>query len=110
MAIFIIFLGFLSFGIYVIVLFNSSEEVTDKRYEASVMAFKAYEKSLKHDYFGSIKDYSGAIDLDTTVASYYLNRGTSYYYLGDKINAAKDYKKAAQLGETIANSYLLLVK
>jgi tetratricopeptide (TPR) repeat protein len=110
MAIILIFLGFICLGIYLLVQFNSSKKVTDKDYEAAVIAYKAYEKSLKNDYWGAIKTYSDAIDLDSTVATYYLNRGTSYLYLGDTVNAAKDYKKAEQLGAVDANNYLLYVK
>lgn len=107
---FITFFGLIILGIYLTIFFNASGKVIDKKYEASVIAYKAYEKSLKRDYFGAVRDYSQAIDLDNTVANYYLNRGTTYFYLGDKVNAAKDYKKAAELGEEIANDYLLYAK
>jgi tetratricopeptide (TPR) repeat protein len=102
----IISCGFLSFGIQQFYLINSSDE--DSTYKAWVHAAKGYDDMVKKDYKNAIMEFCVAIQMDSTEASYYTNRGTSYYYYGAKDVAKKDWNKAAQLGDSMAANYLRL--
>jgi tetratricopeptide (TPR) repeat protein len=110
LATIIVLAGFIGFGIQLLYMYTSVNDENDNAYKASVAAYKGYEESRKQDYYASVSAYSEAIILDSTVSNYYLNRGTSYFYLGEKLKARKDYEKAAALGDTLGEKYLLYLE
>jgi tetratricopeptide (TPR) repeat protein len=99
------FLGLLSFGFYIFYLFNIPVD-RDLSYEAWENANKGYMAMTKHDYKEASADYSKAIELDSTESTYFVNRGTSYFNLGLKLSAKRDWEKATLLGDKTGAAYL----
>jgi tetratricopeptide (TPR) repeat protein len=62
-------------------------------------------KAKVKDYYGSIRDFNKAIQLDSNYASAYNNRGNSKGYLGDHNSAIKDFNKAIQLDSNYVSAY-----
>jgi tetratricopeptide (TPR) repeat protein len=50
------------------------------------------------DYYGTIEDYSKAIEINPDYVKAYSNRGVAKYNLRDLNGACADWKKAASLG------------
>ena len=56
-------------------------------------------KSAIKDYYGSIYDYTNAIEIDSSQSDVFINRGLSRQNIGDKEGACFDWEKASSLGD-----------
>lgn len=54
-------------------------------------------KYLKVDFYGAIKDYTDALELDPNLAVAYYNRGQIHYRMGRFSMAIEDLRKAVDL-------------
>ena len=57
------------------------------------------------EFIASIEDYTRAIELDSSYAPAYYNRGISKYELKDSDGAFKDFNKAIKLDSNFASAY-----
>ena len=106
MAVMIVFLGVLGFGIQIVYLYKSGNDDYNIRMEAWKHANEGDLKMIKHDYKGAIMDYSAAVNIDSLTSTYHTNLGSCWYYYGASYQAKKEWIKAISLGDTIAIRYL----
>ena len=59
------------------------------------------------DYYGAILDYNKAIEMDSSYADAYANRGVSKYYIENKKGACEDWSKAIELGFDNAKQWVI---
>ena len=62
------------------------------------------------DYQGAIKTLSAAIAKNPEESINYRLRGNAYDNLGKREQAIEDWKKAASLGDTVIQSYLVFLE
>jgi tetratricopeptide (TPR) repeat protein len=67
---------------------------------------KGNEKLYLKDYFGAIKDYSSAIEIDSMMESAYLNRGFAKHLLHDHRGQIEDCNKALRIDSTDESAYM----
>ena len=67
---------------------------------------RAYAKSKIDDYKGAIADYDKAIQLSPIEASYFANRGITHHNNDKNDLACEDWRKASQLGSSVAKELL----
>jgi hypothetical protein len=48
---------------------------------------------MRDDYYEAITDYTRAIEIDSSIAASYLNRGVAYESMNNMASAAQDYKE-----------------
>jgi len=61
--------------------------------------------SIDNRLDNALDAYNKAIDLDPKVAKTYINRGRTYYYLGNYNQAIANYDKAIELNAEFALAY-----
>ena len=74
--------------------------------DASAFNNRGFAYSNLGKYRQAILDYDRAIELNPKDADAYYNRGNAYSRLGNSIYANQDLKKAANLGNILAQKYL----
>ncbi|MCW3104422.1 MAG: hypothetical protein JWO09_2862 [Bacteroidetes bacterium] len=98
--------GFVAFAIHLFVILQTTDEGYNTKYTAWEMGMKGVEDMKQGNYSAAIADITKAIELDSTVVSSYMNRGTSYYNLRMMKEAEKDWKKAVSMGDPEAAQWL----
>ena len=98
--------GFIAFALHLFMMLNSAKEQDAAKYKAWEMAMKGVEDMNQGNYRTAIANITKAIELDSTVESSYMNRGSSFYNLGMMEEAEKDWKKAAAMGNKEASKWL----
>jgi hypothetical protein len=93
------------FIIFIIVLLCVSS-FEDYGNDAAEQAYKGYTFMREKKYKEAVSEFTKAIAGDSSQASYFTNRGTSYYYLHDTVSACFDWKKAQLLGDQAAVQYM----
>ncbi|MBR9859651.1 tetratricopeptide repeat protein [bacterium] len=73
--------------------------------DASHFARRAQQKFNNRDYAGALVDYSRAINLDSSSAVLFNNRGLCHYNLDHFTEAISDYDKAISLDSAFARAY-----
>ena len=66
---------------------------------------RAYQKAENGDYYGSISDYTKALELNPDDADAYVNRGVAKRKLEDNYGAISDYTKAIELKPDYGYAY-----
>ena len=63
-------------------------------------------KTDLNDYYGSISDYTKAIEINPNYKSAFKNRGLSKKKIGDMKGACSDWRKASSLGYKKARAWV----
>ncbi len=58
---------------------------------------QARKKHDQNDLKGAIEDYSSAIELDSTIATYFYNRGVAHLELNETVPAIQNFSKSIEL-------------
>ncbi len=103
-------LALVGYAIYAYTLFHSANQY-DNQWAAYNYANKGVADMRGQNYQAGINDFTQAIQIDSTQdASYYVNRGTCFYYSGKMKEAKTDWTKAASMGNITGENYLKLIK
>ena len=92
--------------VFILLLFYACKNNTSEQHSADYYYNRGVLDYYKGDYKDALDNYNKAIALDSSISSYYSNRGVvREILLNDTLGALYDYKKAIQLNDQNSLAY-----